>query len=484
MKSPLASSLVLLAGCGLEGGSVRESGPPAAAWRELFNGRDLSGWSVHSGTARFRVEQGIVVGESVAKSGNTFLCSDESFDDFELTLEYQVDPALNSGVQIRSEFFPEARTLELDGKAIPVAADQVHGYQLEIDMDPQRDRWWSGGLYDEARRGWLDPDGEKSARGIAFTEQGKRVSRPGAWNALRVVADGPEITTWLNGERRAHVSDRLTPRGRIALQVHGVGDDAARVGLAVRFRSVRIRPLQASAAGGETANTLTDAERRDGWRLLWDGATTNGWRSARSDAFPAHGWTLKDGILTVEASGGGEAAGGGDIVTRERFSDFELSVDFRLTAGANSGIKYFVQTDLAPIDGSGRRAASGSAIGCEYQLLDDLRHPDAKLGRDGNRTLASLYDLIPAAAEKPARPIGEWNRAAIVARGRHVEHWLNGVKVLDYERGSDPFRRLVAQSKYHDVAGFGEWSDGVILLQEHGNEVSFRNVKIRPRSKP
>ena len=494
MRARIACAFALLAGQqaapppgGAAAPGAAQGRSAADGWRELFNGRDLAGWSVHSGSARFHVEEGVVVGESVAKSGNTFLCSDESFDDFELTLEYDVDPALNSGVQIRSEFFRRAFTLAIDGKSIPIPADRVHGYQVEIDMDPARDRWWSGGLYDEARRGWLDPVDEKSARGLAFTEQGRRVSRPGQWNELRIVADGPEMTTWLNGELRAHVSDRLTPRGHLALQVHGVGDDAAHVGLKVRFRNVRLRSLHpstpaplASEGDGETPNTLSDAEKRDGWRLLWDGATTNGWRSARSDEFPSHGWTLANGLLTVQRSSGAEAAGGGDIVTRERFSDFELSVDFRLTEGANSGIKYFVQTDLAPIDGSGAKAATGSAIGCEYQLLDDLRHPDAKLGRDGNRTLASLYDLIPAAATKPAQPIGAWNRARILARGPHVEHWLNGVKVLEYERGSQDFRRLVALSKFKGVAGFGEWKEGVILLQEHGDEVSFRNVKIRP----
>jgi hypothetical protein len=487
MARSLSGALVLAVSCGVAGDPVRVAPVESGAWRDLFDGKDLAGWSVHSGSARFRVEEGIVVGEAVARSGNSFLCSDESFDDFELTLDYDVDPALNSGVQIRSECFPDARRLEVDGRPIALEADRVHGYQVEIDMDPARNRWWSGGLYDEARRGWLDPAGdEKAPRGAAFTEQGRRLSRPGQWNSLRVVADGPDMTTWLNGAPRAHVTDRMTPRGFIALQVHGVGDDAARVGLKVRFRNVRLRPLHpaapapaASDAGGEAPNTLTDAEKCDGWWLLWDGATTNGWRSARSEDFPAHGWSIDGGVLTVKGSGGAEAAGGGDIVTRQRFRDFELSVDFRLTEGANSGIKYFVQTDLAPVDGRGERAASGSAIGCEYQLLDDLRHPDAKLGRDGNRTLASLYDLLPAATDKPTRPIGAWNRARIVARGRHVEHWLNGVKVLEYERGDEAFRRAVEHSKFKNVPGFGQWWDGVILLQEHGDEVSFRNVKIR-----
>jgi hypothetical protein len=240
--------------------------------------------------------------------------------------------------------------------------------------------------------------------------------------------------------------------------------------------------VQCLAASRDAAapNTLTDAERRDGWRLLWDGRSTDGWRGATSDSFPASGWTIDDGVLTVRPTGGGESAGGGDVVTRERFSSFELVVDFRLTRGANSGVKYFVQTELAPIDGSGAATSKGSAIGCEYQLLDDDVHPDAKLGRDGNRTLASLYDLVPAAATKPTRAIGEWRTARIVVRGAHVEHWLDGVKVLEFERGSAAFRALVAQSKYRNVAHFGEWPDGHLLLQDHGDEVSFRNLKIRP----
>jgi hypothetical protein len=451
------------------------SGADGGEWIELFDGRSLDGWVVHSGAAEYSVELGAIVGESVAGTGNTFLCTERPFGDFELELEFKVDEALNSGVQVRSEVFPEARRVEVAGKAIELPADRVHGYQVEIDMDPARDRWWTGGLYDEARRGWLSPAGEeKSSQGVAFTEQGRRLSRRGEWNALRVVARGPHIETWFNGEPRARLVDSMTPRGFIALQVHGVGNDPAKVGLKVRFRKLRLREL-----GDAAPNTLTEAERRAGWRLLWDGRSTDGWRSAAADGFPAKGWTIRDGALTVERGGGGESERGGDVITRERFSSFELQVDFKLTAGANSGIKYLVQPDLAPIDASGAKAAKGSAIGCEYQLLDDALHPDAKAGRDGNRTLASLYDLIPAAPAKPARPVGEWNTARIVARGARVEHWLNGFKVLEYERGSEDFRRLVAQSKYRNIPGFGEWPDGHVLLQDHGDEVSFRNLKIR-----
>ena len=442
--------------------SLAQSDP----WRDLFNGRDLAGWEEHSGTARFGVEGDAIVGTTVVGSGNSFLCTQRAFGDFELELEFLVDPALNSGVQVRSEVFADARKLVVGGKEIALERDRVHGYQVEIDMDPARARWWAGGLYDEARRGWMCPSGdEKGPAGAAFTEQGRTISKPGEWNALRVVALGPEIRTWLNGEARARIVDRLTPRGVIALQVHGIGDDASKAGLHVRFRKLRLRDF------GE-------------WRPLFDGAGVGAWRSAGGDSFPAKGWTVADGVLSVTGSGGGESAGGGDILTRERYSSFELALEFRLTPGANSGIKYFVQPDLRPIDASGQPAATGSAIGCEFQLLDDERHPDAKLGRDGNRTLASLYDLIPATADKPSRPIGEWNSARIVVRGPHVEHWLNDVKVVEYERGSDSFRALVGESKYKNIPGFGEWHDGHILLQDHGDPVSFRNVRIRSLPSP
>jgi len=230
--------------------------------------------------------------------------------------------------------------------------------------------------------------------------------------------------------------------------------------------------LAGSVGAAEQApNTLTKQEIKDGWKLLFDGKTTNGWRGAKLDKFPEFGWSFENGELTVLESGGAESRHGGDIVTVDQYGNFELSVDFKLTSGANSGIKYFV-VNIEP-------NRPGSAIGLEYQVLDDARHPDAKAGISGNRTLGSLYDLIPASADKPAKPIGEWNQARIVVDGKHVEHWLNGKKILEYERGSEAFLAHKAQSKFKNMPGFGETPQGHILLQDHGNRVSYRNIKIR-----
>jgi len=442
-------------------------------WMNLFNGTNLDGWAEHSGNAKYTVEGGVLTGESVSGTGNSFLCTTQTFGNFELELEYQCDALLNSGVQIRSEVFPDAAAAIINGKEFKFAPDRIHGYQCEIDMDVARGRMWTAGIYDEARRGWLFPTGgEKSAQSLAFSAQGRAISKNGEWNKLRIVADGPTIQTWLNGEKRAEICDNVTPCGVIGLQVHGVGADTNKVGLKVQFRNLRIHEL--------AANTLTEQEKAGGWKLLWDGKTTYGWRSPKSEEFPTKSWAIKDGELSVVSSGNAEAQAGGDIISQKRYSNFELVADFKTTTGCNSGIKIFVQPNISPIDKvTGKPTAKGSAIGMEFQILDDANHPDAKLGRDGDRTEGSLYDLIPAPADKKVMPVGEWNHARIVSQGKHVEFWLNGEKTVEFERGSPAFRDAVAKSKFKSIPDFGEWADGHILLQEHGSEVSFRNVKIR-----
>lgn len=474
---PKLFTVVVLAGVVSAGRGHAQEG-----WVDLFNGTNLNGWEEHSGKARYTVEDGVLTGESVAGTGNSFLCTKQRYGNFELELEYKCDPLLNSGVMFRSEVYPGHTSTVIDGKTYKFPPDRIHGYQCEIDMDAKRGRMWTAGIYDEARRGWLFPaDGEKGSQGAAFSEQGRKVSRNGEWNKLRIVADGSSIKTWLNGVPRAEINDTVTPCGVIGLQVHGVGNDASKVGLKIAFRHIRIRELPPTVAAAP--NTLTQQEKADGWQLLWDGKTTDGWRSPKSDAFPQRSWRIHDGVLNVDAGlgkGEAEASFGGDIITRKRYANFELQTDFKITPGANSGIKIFVQPNISPVDKkTGRPTAVGSAIGLEFQVLDDLRHPDAKLGRNGDRTVGSLYDLIPAAKDKIVKPVGEWNHARIVSQDNHVEFWLNGRETLKFERGSPAFREAVALSKFRDIPDFGEWADGHILLQEHGSDVAFRNVKIR-----
>ena len=225
----------------------------------------------------------------------------------------------------------------------------------------------------------------------------------------------------------------------------------------------------------QASNTLTKEEKAQGWQLLWDGKTTAGWRSERGGPFPSSGWIIKDGLLSTTDLGGKEGGNAGDIITTRKFANYELCIDFRITTGANSGILYLVDLSL--------KGGPGSPVGYEYQILDDAVHPDGKLGKDGDRTVASLYDLIPAAGAmdhtKPIHPVGEWNTARILVNGTHAEHWLNGVKVLEYDRDSPQFHQRIANSKFNVYPNFADMHDTCIDLQDHGFPVSFRNIKIR-----
>lgn len=428
----------------------------AEPWVSLFDGSTLKGWEQKGGKAKYAVEDGAIVGTTVLNTSNSFLCTRQYYSDFILELEFKVDNNLNSGVQIRSNSFPEYN----DG--------QVHGYQIEIDPS---DRAFSGGIYDEGRRGWLNTlDGNPAAQ---------KAFKKGQWNTFRIEAIGDTLKTWINGVPAAHLYDTRTRDGFIALQVHSIGNDTAKEGIQVSWRNIRIihdtpasyaKPMPLAVQTMD--NKLGNVEQSQGYTFLFDGKTSKGWRGAKLDEFPKSGWLIHDGVLTVLESGGAESAAGGDIITTDKYSNFELQLDFKLTPGANSGIKYFVDPEL--------NKGPGSSIGLEYQLLDDQRHPDALLGDHlDSRQLAGLYDLIRANNLKLPHPIGDWNHAEIISKGNHVEHWLNGRKVLEYERKTPGFRKLVKESKYKDWPGFGEWNQGYILLQDHGNRVSFKNIKIR-----
>jgi hypothetical protein len=456
-------------------------------WTELFNGKDLTGWTQKTGNATYSVEGGYSEGESCivgtmhtpGNGTNSFLFTTKNYDNFILEMDFKADPRVNSGLQFRSAYADKKESFQGKDKTYTVREGYVYGYQVEIDTD-LKGKTFTGGIYDEQRRGvYLDPDdGQNGPHGKTFTEWNRKITKPNDWNHLRVLAVGDHIKTYLNGVLRADLHDSMSMSGFFGLQVHSSKEESAN-GAQVRFKNITIAPAtQADDPPVPPANTLTDEEKKQGWQLLWDGKTTEGWQSAIAPGFPEEGWEIRDGELMVTNNNNAESQHGGDIITKERFANFELKVDFKCTPGCNSGIKYFVQPNLGAISGTGAKAAVGSALGPEFQVLDDARHPDAKLGRNGDRTLGSLYDLIPASGYKLPNYIGEWNHALIIARGKHVEHWLNGQKILEYDRGSDEFRKLVAESKFHNVKDFGEWPNGHILLQEHGSQVAFRNIKI------
>ncbi|MBK1884179.1 DUF1080 domain-containing protein [Luteolibacter pohnpeiensis] len=438
-------------------------------WTPLFNGKNLDGWVQRGGKASYKVEDGCIVGTSTLNTANSFLCTDRDYADFILEYDFKVDPRLNSGVQIRSQSFATPSEIRWNGKVINISANRVHGYQIEIDPNPIQNRWWSAGIYDEGRRGWLYP-GILGGNAKEFTEQGRKIFKQEGWNHVRVEAIGHHLKTTLNGAPCASIDDSATASGFIALQVHSIDDHKEIDGSQVSWKNIRIQEIPEPEQ-----NTLTAEEKAAGWKMLWDGKTSNGWRSAKSSTFPKDGWTMKDGVLTVKETGGAESEAGGDIITEDPYSDFELSVDFKITPGANSGIKFFVDPDM--------NQGKGSAIGPEFQILDDVRHPDAKLGHNGDRTIGSLYDLIPAPASKKVNPVGEWNNARILSDGKHLTYWLNGEKTIEIDRGSKEWRDLVAASKYKVWDHFGELPEGHILLQDHGNTVHFRNIKIRDFSK-
>ncbi len=438
----------------------------AQEWVDLFNGKNLKGWEKLDGSAEYRVENGEVIGISRRGTPNTFMATKKVYSDFILEYEMKMDRGLNSGVQIRSV------ALQPDG------TKRVNGYQVECDDHDSRP--WAGGIYEEASRGWLYP----MSYHMCVTKENRR----GEWNKIRVEVVGSTIRTYINGVNFANMVDDKRQEGFIALQVHGIGNAKALEGKEIRWRNIRIvteepkkymkSDVELSPEVSYLTNALTPLQKEEGWKLLWDGKSSEGWRGAKLESFPEKGWSIEEGLLTVEKSGGGESAHGGDIVTIKKYKDFILEVDFKITKGANSGIKYFVDPDL--------NTGAGSAIGCEFQILDDRNHPDAKKGVAGNRTVASLYDLIKADAlfygqdnrEKRFNGVGKWNRARIEVRGAGVTHYLNGIKVVEYERGTQMWEALVAYSKYAKWPAFGEAESGHILLQDHGDEVSFKNIRI------
>lgn len=424
-------------------------------WVSLFDGKTLNGWKQLNGKAKYTIEKNEIVGTTVADTPNSFLCTEKEYGDFILELELKVDNSMNSGVQFRSLSKPDFK----EGR--------VHGYQMEVDPS---ERAWSGGVYDEGRRDWL--------YNLNINQKGRLAFKKDTWNTYRIEAIGSTIRTWINGIPTAHLIDDMTDKGFIALQVHAIGKDQ-KAGTQIRWKNIKIQtenlkpsPIDDCPVINWTLNTISAQEKAQGFKMIFNGQNFDGWRKVHGTDKPNSRWKAENGILSVGSSDGSET--GNDIVFNEKYGAFELVFDFKLTEGANSGVKYFVDEKY---DSGGK-----SGVGLEYQVLDDEKHPDAKMGVVGNRTMSSLYDLIPATKldKRFQRKIGDWNQArVIVFPNNTVQHWLNGFKVLEYERKSNIYNALVARSKYAKYEGFGAADKGLILIQDHGDTVFYKNLKIR-----
>jgi hypothetical protein len=235
--------------------------------------------------------------------------------------------------------------------------------------------------------------------------------------------------------------------------------------------------VDVSTSASPAPNTLSTAERSTGWRLLFDGTTFNGWRGLGYDSVPTAHWKIENGTIRKLADGqvpllpDGQPAAGGDLMTRDTYRDFELAWEWKISRAGNSGVKYNVSEEISMAN-----APNHAALGFEYQMLDDSLHEDNKVP---SHRAGALYDLVPPNASKVLAPVGEWNASTIVFRGNHGEHWLNGRKIVEFDLGTPIFDSLMARSKYRNIKGFADKRAGHIVLQDHVDEVFFRNIKIR-----
>jgi hypothetical protein len=356
-----------------------------------------------------------------------FLSTVKEYSDFIFEVEVKMpEGKCNSGFLFRSH----------------KSKNRMFGYQAEVDPSGRN---WSGGLYDEGRRAWFispNRDHAKSKEAkeqsiAAFVERAGDCFKRHDWNKYRIECRGGHIKISVNGVTTTDIHDQKDAKGYIALQHHG------EKGQIYRFRNIRIMELTAD----DTAVRSSSTE----WTSLFASGDFSQWTSIKGQAV-GEGWSIKNGI--VHRSGRRP----GDIITKQQYKDFELCFNWKISEGGNSGIKYRTK---------GR-------LGLEYQVLDDAKHKDSKIP---THRAGSLYELAAAPDSKPIHPVGDWNQSRILANGNTIQHWLNGEKIVDIEVGSDDWNQRFQKSKYSKNQGFGSWT-GPILLQDHNDEVWFKNVQI------
>lgn len=431
----------------------------SGGWESLFNGKDLQGWRELNGKHIWEAKDGMIVGTMVLGQPNGFLCTDREFQDFIFECEVSIDTLMNnSGIEFRNVATPDYQD-----KRNPFPEGRVHGYQAEIDPKPQK---WSGSIYEEGgTRGWIYLTAE-------VNRDAQKEFRNNQWNKYRIEANGNSMRTWINGFPASNLVDNKFPKGFIGLQLHANQPNDPPGVYQVRFRNFRIKTTNLTFSPPDKItvinlipNDLSEQEKSNGFSLLWDGKTTAGWKAVYSKKFPDEAWEIKDGELRT-APGQAKNA---HIVTKKKYDAFELKFDFKITDGANSGIKFFVN------DANENKRPATSSL--EYQVVDDARI-DAS---DVSRMLGSMADIKSSAKPRGVtKRTGEWNQGMIkVHPSRLVEYWLNGYKILECQLDSEEFRNLVAKSKYKDLAGFGTEKDGRILLENNGSQVCYRSIKIK-----
>jgi hypothetical protein len=434
-------------------GSPAQAQKSEGDWQIIFNGKDFTGWRQLNGKHKFEVKDGMIVGTTIPGEPNGFLCTEKEYDDFILELEVSIDTTMNnSGIQFRSLSYADYQNF------------RVHGYQMEVDPKPQR---WSGAIYDEARRGWLYTTDMNPASKPAFKNK--------QWNQYRIECFGPDIRTWVNGVPVSHLIDNETLKGFVGLQMHSnnptdpIGPGAHQI----RFRNIRIQTTNLKPSPPDDIfvvnlipNDLSAKEKKQGYALLWDGKTVQQWGGANQTPFPADAWELNNGELTIRAAKGQTGALPKSLFTKKQYGAFELKFEFKLTEGADSGVKYL----LANSD------ESQSNQGLEFQIQDDTKPSDMTKEEASKHTLASLNGLL--ASQQSfwiKRKIGIWNNAMIrVYPDNRIEHWLNGFKMLEFQWDSPAYASLMAT-----LPTGGKASKGFIMLENKGYPVSYRSIKIK-----